>query len=64
MTFGLGEAKLSGWMAFHAYVSWIEHTALWELEAQLMSNLSLPLNLAGNDTHPYRLDFKGIRAAA
>jgi hypothetical protein len=64
MTFGLGEAKLSQWMASHAYVTWFEHVTPWEPEAQIISNLSLPLNLAGNGAHPYWLDLRNIRAAA
>jgi hypothetical protein len=64
MTFGLGEARLSEWMASHAYVTWFEHLAPWEPEARLFSNLSLPLNLAGNGAHPYSRELRDIRGAA
>lgn len=64
MTFGLGENRLTEWMASHAYVTWFEHVTPWEPEAQLFSNLSLPLNLAGNRAHPFQLGLRRIRAAA
>jgi hypothetical protein len=37
---------LDAWMAQHAFVTWVETSAPWEVEAHLLSSgLRLPLNL-------------------
>jgi hypothetical protein len=44
-----GEQVLDDWMRQHAFVTWIETSAPWELETHLLSSgLRLPLNLDGN----------------
>jgi hypothetical protein len=44
-----GEQVLDHWMDQHAFVTWVEATAPWEIEKQLLSSgLTLPLNLDGN----------------
>jgi GIY-YIG catalytic domain len=44
-----GERQLGQWMARHAFVTWLEVEAPWELERHLLSSgLSLPLNVDGN----------------
>jgi GIY-YIG catalytic domain len=44
-----GEQRLDDWMQQHAFVNWVETSAPWELEAQLLSSgLRLPLNVEGN----------------
>jgi hypothetical protein len=44
-----GKQILDHWMDQHAFVTWVETSALWELEQQLLSSgLPLPLNLHGN----------------
>ena len=44
-----GEQLLDAWMSQHAFVTWVETSAPWELEAHLLaSGLRLPLNLHGN----------------
>ena len=48
MTFGSGEQKLSDWMAANALVSWVVHPTPWTLEAELIADLDVPLNLDGN----------------
>ena len=53
MTFGLGEDRLSTWMAENASVTWMTHPEPWELEKQLIGELSLPLNLDQNTRHPF-----------
>lgn len=63
MTFAAGEAALSDWMHQHARVSIEPISEPWVLEAQLLSSLSLPLNLDGND-HPYRATLSAARSAA
>lgn len=48
LTFGDGEAVLSDWMAEHARVCWRVDPEPWLLEAKLISELVLPLNLDQN----------------
>jgi GIY-YIG catalytic domain-containing protein len=44
-----GEQRLDQWMRRHAFVTWVETDAPWQLEAHLLSSgLSLPLNINGN----------------
>jgi hypothetical protein len=44
-----GEQLLDDWMGQHAFVTWVETSAPWELEAHLLSSgLRLSLNLEGN----------------
>jgi len=44
-----GEQLLDDWMAEHAFVTWVETNAPWELEKHLLSSgLRLPLNLDDN----------------
>ena len=44
-----GEQVLDQWMDQHAFVTWIEAKAPWEIEKKLLSSgLSLPLNVDGN----------------
>jgi hypothetical protein len=64
LTFADGEQCLSQWMADNAFVSWVAHERPWELEDALVKTLDLPLNLQGNDHHPYRADLRRARAAA
>jgi len=48
LTFSNGEAILSEWMARHARVCWAATPAPWLLEAHLIKDLVLPLNLDQN----------------
>lgn len=65
MTFGkAGEAELSAWMAENARVCWIETSEPWDLEAQLISELDLPLNLDQNNRNPFYSRLKQLRAEA
>ena len=50
LTFAQGESVLSDWMADNAFVCWVETPSPWELEAKLISNTCLPLNLDQNRT--------------
>jgi hypothetical protein len=44
-----GEQLLDGWMGQHAFVTWVEITAPWELEEHMLSSgLCLPLNVDRN----------------
>jgi hypothetical protein len=53
LTWGPGEDTLSEWMSRNALVTWIEHPEPWVVEEKLIRELTLPLNLQGND-HPFR----------
>ncbi len=64
MTFGTGESTLSAWMAANALVCWVEHPRPWETEEALIRSVSLPLNLQGNQHHPFHAQLTAIRAAA
>jgi len=55
-----GEQQLDDWMWQHAFVTWVETSAPWELESQLLSSdLRLPLNVDGN---PWREAVAIVRA--
>ena len=60
-TFGPGEATLSAWMAANAFVTWTEHPEPWHLEDELIRELSLPLNLRGNERHPFYPQLAALR---
>jgi hypothetical protein len=53
MTFGDGEMILSTWVEDNAFVCWVERQRPWEIEPNLISALSLPLNLEHNSAHPF-----------
>jgi hypothetical protein len=53
MTFGPGEVKLSEWMAQNAFVTFHVCECPWELEAELLQTVSLPLNLDQNRNHTF-----------
>lgn len=64
MTFGGGEAILSEWMSENAFVAWLTCEKPWQIERQLISRLSLSLNLDGNRTHPFHDILSQIRREA
>ncbi|MBL6082284.1 hypothetical protein JMJ56_30370 [Belnapia sp. T18] len=59
-----GEQRLDAWMADHARVVWVATDRPWQLETELIGDLSLPLNVAGNARHPYCATLKVIRSEA
>lgn len=61
MTFADGESVLSGWMAENAFVTWVVDAAPWVLEKELITGLSLPLNLDMNPGHPFSAILRDIR---
>lgn len=63
-TFLGGEQRLSAWMARNALVSWIPCERPWEVEAQLIATLDLPLNLEGNRRHAFHPALSRIRSDA
>lgn len=56
-----GEAALSAWMWDHARVTFTVHHAPWDEEAQRIGTLSLPLNLKGNEHHPFHSPLSELR---
>lgn len=61
MTFGMGEEMLSDWMATHARVAWSELEKPWLIEYELIRVLHVPLNLAGNGSHPFYHKLSALR---
>ena len=59
-----GEQWLDAWMEKNAYVFWVEHETPWELEEDLLSALSLPLNIQGNRSHPFAIELNRLRKEA
>jgi hypothetical protein len=59
-----GEQWLDAWMEKYAYVFWVEHENPWELEEDLLSTLSLPLNIQGNRSHPFAKELNRLRKEA
>ena len=65
MTFThVGEQWLDHWMEENAFACWVQHPAPWEIEADMLDALSLPLNIQDNDHHPFaaRLSEKRVEA--
>jgi hypothetical protein len=63
MTFNVGEATLSEWMHLNASVAWFVTDEPEAVEAYLIHNVSLPLNLDQNN-HPFKPALAAMRAAA
>ena len=59
-----GEQKLDAWLAENAAVSWMVDPSPWKLEVELLGEFSLPLNLKGNERHPFYGQLKGLRKRA
>ncbi len=64
MTFADGEGALSGWMADNAFVTWVVDPAPWVLEEELITGLSLPLNLDMNRGHAFGAALRDVRRRA
>ena len=60
----LGERWLDNWLSENAKVCWVEHSEPWELERELLTALSLPLNLQDNREHPFCGKLSEIRRLA
>ena len=57
-----GEQALDRWLDQHARVCWVEHPRPWILEDRMLEEISLPLNLQGNDHHPFYPRLRQLRA--
>jgi len=64
MTFVHGEEKLSEWLANNAFVVWMARKEPWEVEAELIRTVSLPLNLEHNEQHSFYPILSARREAA
>lgn len=60
-TFGEGESVLSSWMAENAFVAWLVQEEPWKLEQELIRRIDLPLNLRGNELHPFHPILHALR---
>jgi hypothetical protein len=46
------EARLNDWMQEHLAVSWAVHEQPWTIEAEVIAELTPPLNQSANSSHP------------
>lgn len=58
-----GEQWLDEWMAKNARIHWVLHNEPWLLEKDLISSISLPLNIQGN-SHAFRPLLSAMRSKA
>lgn len=59
-----GEKWLDDWMGANALVTWVEYPRPWELEAQILRRLALPLNIQDNSHHSFAMQLSQKRRAA
>jgi hypothetical protein len=59
-----GEVILDRWLGAHAHIAFAAVECPWDVEARLLSMMSLPLNLSGNAAHSFAADLSRIRAIA
>lgn len=59
-----GEIELDRWLAAHAHIAFAAIERPWQVEAKLLSMVSLPLNLSGNTTHSFAADLSRMRSLA
>jgi hypothetical protein len=65
MTFAKsGEQQLSEWLSKNAFVAWQQADDPWYLEEQILAEISLPLNLRGNESHPFYPTLRELRQQA
>ena len=60
----LGEAVLSDWLRSHLSIAWVCTDDRLELERHLISTVDLPLNLEGNERHPFHTTLTALRSEA
>lgn len=58
-----GEQWLDRWMEQNAKVYWVADEEPWKLEESLISSISLPLNIQGNN-HPFKPTLSKMRSNA
>lgn len=62
ITFHEDEKILSRWMCENAFVSWVVTEEPWQVEDHAIRQLSLPLNLKNNESHPFHRCLTLIRS--
>jgi hypothetical protein len=60
----LGEQWLDRWLDENALLFWRTVEQPWLLEDEIIRNVSCPLNLRGNEKHPFNTVLRGLRSAA
>ena len=60
----IGEQTLDRWMNVNLGIVWKTLAEPWQLEDRLLHELSLPLNLAGNQHHPFHAELSAQRKTA
>lgn len=60
----LGEQWLDCWLDENALLYWKTVDQPWLLEEKIIAQVSCPLNLRGNDAHPFNKALKELRSAA
>jgi hypothetical protein len=60
----LGEQWLDGWLDESALLFWRPIDQPWLLEEEIIANVSCPLNLRGNERHPFNRSLRDLRSAA
>jgi len=63
-TFSDGERLLSDWMSQNAFVCWLEHPQPWLLEASMIEQYDLPLNLDQNKRNEFHPELSAARRQA
>ncbi len=62
MTFGEGDDRLTRRLAEHAIITWTVQPEPWQWEAAAIQAARPPLNLDGNEGHPFHPQLTRIRA--
>jgi hypothetical protein len=60
----LGEQWLDGWLDENALLFWRTTEQPWLLEEEIIASVSCPLNLRGNESHPFSRLLRDLRSAA
>jgi hypothetical protein len=60
----LGEQWLHCWLDENALLFWRAVEQPWLLEEEIIASISCPLNLRGNETHPFNRLLREARSAA
>jgi len=56
----VGEQWLDAWMQESAWICWMEHPDPGAMEKEILQALSLPLNLQGNQAHPFGAELSDL----
>jgi hypothetical protein len=59
-----GEQWLDNWLEHNALIYWRQDDEPWSLEDQIIKTISCPLNIKGNQQHPFYATLRKLRADA